>query len=131
MLNTTKGFHRTFMDTGGSDLAWHSILLTEIVSPVVEGSVRARQDSTRRQIGNKVVQLLFTETPLLQAGVVMETCQCLRRVLTILGGHWLHIISNNQVGLLQVGKKMHASYLSIVLMLGKNAFRAPIFHVEW
>ncbi len=70
----------------------------EIVSPVVEGSVRARQDRRSDTKGNLVVPIaLHGDAAFAGQGVVMETLQMSQTRAYRTGGT-IHIVVNNQVG---------------------------------
>jgi 2-oxoglutarate dehydrogenase E1 component len=100
----------------------------EIVGPVVEGSVRARQDRLRDKYGARVLSVVIHgDAAFAGQGVVMETFN-----LSQLRGYstkgTLHIVVNNQIGfttsLMQDARSTF--YCSdIAKMVG-----APIFHVN-
>jgi 2-oxoglutarate dehydrogenase E1 component len=70
----------------------------EIVNPVVEGSVRARQVQRNDQNGEKVVPILIHgDAAFAGQGVVMETLQ-LSHAKGYSTGGTVHIIVNNQIG---------------------------------
>ena len=70
----------------------------EIVSPVVEGSVRARQDRRSDPSGDRVVPIsIHGDAAFAGQGVVMETFQMSQTRAYKTGGT-IHIIVNNQVG---------------------------------
>jgi 2-oxoglutarate dehydrogenase E1 component len=70
----------------------------EIVDPVVEGSVRARQDRRGDRAGRQVMPVLIHGDAAFSAqGVVMETLQ-LSQVRGFATGGTIHIIVNNQIG---------------------------------
>lgn len=70
----------------------------EIVSPVVEGSVRARQDRRRDTEKNEVVPIIIHgDSAFAGQGVVMETFQ-MSQTRGFYTGGTIHIIINNQVG---------------------------------
>jgi 2-oxoglutarate dehydrogenase E1 component len=70
----------------------------EIISPVVEGSVRARQDRRQDLEGNHVMPIvLHGDAAFAGQGVVMETFN-LSQVRGYRTGGTLHIVINNQVG---------------------------------
>ena len=70
----------------------------EIVNPVVEGSVRARQERRNDAEGNRVVPVLMHgDSAFSGQGVVMETLQ-LSQARGFRTGGTIHIIINNQIG---------------------------------
>ncbi|MDP5325031.1 MAG: 2-oxoglutarate dehydrogenase E1 component [Litorivicinaceae bacterium] len=70
----------------------------EIVSPVVEGSVRARQDRRSDPSGDRVVPIaIHGDAAFAGQGVVMETFQ-MSQTRAFKTGGTIHIIVNNQVG---------------------------------
>lgn len=95
-----QGFSSNVMTPGGEvhlALAFNPSHL-EIVSPVVEGSVRARQDRREDSVGNMVVPvLLHGDSAFAGQGVVMETFQ-LSQTRAYKTGGTIHVVINNQVG---------------------------------
>ena len=95
-----QGFSSNVMTPGGEihlALAFNPSHL-EIVTPVVEGSVRARQDRRGDVDGSQVVPIaLHGDAAFAGQGVVMETLQMSQTRAYKTGGT-LHIIVNNQVG---------------------------------
>ncbi|MGA4815186.1 thiamine pyrophosphate-dependent enzyme [Pseudomonas aeruginosa] len=95
-----QGFSSNVMTSGGEvhlALAFNPSHL-EIVSPVVEGSVRARQDRRKDSSGDKVVPIsIHGDAAFAGQGVVMETFQMSQTRAYKTGGT-IHLVINNQVG---------------------------------
>lgn len=95
-----QGFSSNVLTAGGEihlALAFNPSHL-EIVSPVVEGSVRARQDRRKDATGDKVIPILMHgDAAFAGQGVVMETFQ-LSQTRGYRTGGTIHVIINNQVG---------------------------------
>ena len=95
-----QGFSSNIMTPGGElhlALAFNPSHL-EIVSPVVEGSVRARQDRRGDSEGHSVVPIVIHgDAAFAGQGVVMETFQMSQTRAYKTGGT-IHIVLNNQVG---------------------------------
>ncbi len=95
-----QGFSSNVMTPGGEihlALAFNPSHL-EIVTPVVEGSVRARQDRRGDTNGHQVVPIaIHGDAAFSGQGVVMETLQMSQTRAYKTGGT-IHIIVNNQVG---------------------------------
>ncbi|SDS43485.1 2-oxoglutarate dehydrogenase E1 component [Pseudomonas oryzae] len=95
-----QGFSSNVMTPGGEvhlAMAFNPSHL-EIVSPVVEGSVRARQDRRGDLAGEKVVPIsLHGDSAFAGQGVVMETFQ-MSQIRGYKTGGTIHIVVNNQVG---------------------------------
>ena len=95
-----QGFSSNVMTPGGEvhlALAFNPSHL-EIVSPVVEGSVRARQDRRGDDKRRAVIPiLLHGDAAFAGQGVVMETFQ-LSQTRAYSTGGTVHIVVNNQVG---------------------------------
>ena len=95
-----QGFSSNVMTPGGEvhlAMAFNPSHL-EIVSPVVEGSVRARQDRRGDVSGDKVVPIsLHGDSAFAGQGVVMETFQ-MSQIRGYKTGGTIHIVINNQVG---------------------------------
>lgn len=100
----------------------------EIVDPVVEGSVRARQDRRDDDEHNTAVPLLIHGDAAFAAqGVVMETLQMSQTYGFTTGGT-IHIICNNQIGftISDPNDARSTPYCSDVAKM----IEAPVFHVN-
>jgi 2-oxoglutarate dehydrogenase E1 component len=100
----------------------------EVVNPVVEGSVRARQDRRGDAVGNSVVPVLIHgDAAFAGQGVVMETMQLSQARFFSTGGT-VHLIVNNQVGFTTSEPRDARStlYCSDVAKM----VEAPILHVN-
>lgn len=95
-----QGFSSNVMTPGGEvhlAMAFNPSHL-EIVSPVVEGSVRARQDRRGDRVGDTVVPIsIHGDAAFAGQGVVMETFQ-MSQIRGYRTGGTIHIVINNQVG---------------------------------
>ena len=95
-----QGFSSNVMTPGGEvhlAMSFNPSHL-EIVSPVVEGSVRARQDRRGDTTGEKVVPVsIHGDAAFAGQGVVMETFQ-MSQIRGFKTGGTIHIVINNQVG---------------------------------
>jgi 2-oxoglutarate dehydrogenase E1 component len=125
-----KGFSSDLRTPGGNvhvALAFNPSHL-EIVNPVVEGSVRARQER-RGDSGDKRVMpvLIHGDSAFAGQGVVMETLQ-LSQARAFYTGGTVHLIINNQVGFTTHDPRDTRStmYCSDVAKM----LEAPIFHVN-
>jgi len=100
----------------------------EIVNPVVEGSVRARQHRRRDVTGDKVISiLLHGDAAFAGQGVVMETLN-LSQTRGYATGGTVHIIVNNQIGFTTSDTRdvRSTTYCTDVAKM----VEAPIFHVN-
>jgi 2-oxoglutarate dehydrogenase E1 component len=100
----------------------------EIVSPVVEGSVRARQERRQDETGDLVVPIVIHgDAAFAGQGVVMETFQMSQTRAYTTGGT-IHIVLNNQVGF-TTNKREDARSTEYCTDVAKMV-QAPIFHVN-
>jgi 2-oxoglutarate dehydrogenase E1 component len=100
----------------------------EVVDPVVEGSVRARQERCGDERGVRVLPLLVHgDAAFAGQGVVMETLQ-LSQARGFFTGGTVHVIINNQVGFTtsEPADLRSTMYCSDVAKM----LEVPIFHVN-
>src|SRR6188768_1287688 len=125
-----KGFSADLRTPGGNvhvALAFNPSHL-EVVNPVVERSVRARQERRGDTAGARVLPILIHgDSAFAGQGVVMETLQ-LSQARAFYTGGTVHIIVNNQVGFTtsrpdDVRSTMYCSDVAKML-------ETPIFHVN-
>ena len=125
-----QGFSSNIMTAGGEvhlALAFNPSHL-EIVSPVVEGSVRARQSRREDKKGHLVVPIIIHgDAAFAGQGVVMETFQMSQTRAFSTGGT-IHIIINNQVGF-TTSRQDDARSTEYCTDVAKMV-QAPIFHVN-
>jgi 2-oxoglutarate dehydrogenase E1 component len=125
-----KGFSSDLRTPGGNvhvALSFNPSHL-EIVNPVVEGSVRARQERRHDTQGRQVLPVLVHgDAAFAGQGVVMETLQ-LSQTRGYGTGGTVHIVVNNQVGFTTSDPRdaRSTSYCSDVAKM----IEAPILHVN-
>ena len=125
-----QGFSTNVMTPGGEmhlALSFNPSHL-EIVSPVVEGSVRARQDRRRDYGGDLVAPILIHgDAAFAGQGVVMETFQ-MSQTRGFKTGGTIHIVVNNQVGF-TTSRQDDARSTEYCTEIAK-VVKAPILHVN-
>ena len=125
-----QGFSSNVMTSGGEvhlALAFNPSHL-EIVSPVVEGSVRARQDRRGDTTGEKVLPVtIHGDAAFAGQGVVMETFQMSQTRAYRTGGT-IRVVINNQVGF-TTSRQEDARSTEYSTDVAKM-IQAPILHVN-
>lgn len=125
-----QGFSSNVMTEGGEvhlALSFNPSHL-EIVSPVVEGSVRARQNRRKDEDGSQVVPVIMHgDAAFAGQGVVMETFQMSQTRGYGVGGT-IHIVINNQVGF-TTSRQDDARSTEYCTDVAKMV-QAPILHVN-
>jgi len=125
-----QGFSSNVMTPGGEvhlALSFNPSHL-EIVSPVAEGSVRARQERRKDKTGSLVVPIIIHgDAAFAGQGVVMETFQMSQTRAYKTGGT-IHIVLNNQVGF-TTHRRQDARSTEYCTDIAKMV-QAPIFHVN-
>jgi len=124
------GFSSDFRTAGGNVhvvLAFNPSHL-EIVNPVVEGSVRARQDRRGDAQGEHVLPILIHgDSAMAGQGVVAETFQ-LSQIPEFYTGGTIHIVINNQIGFTtsEMSDTRSTPYCSDIAKM----VEAPVLHVN-
>ncbi|CAA3705562.1 2-oxoglutarate dehydrogenase E1 component [Candidatus Portiera aleyrodidarum] len=123
------GFSSKIMTKGGGvylKLAFNPSHL-EIIYPVIEGAVRARQDYINDMTMTKVLPIVIHgDTAFSGQGVVMETLQ-MSKIKEYNTGGTLHIIINNQIGFTTYRHNARSTkYCSDIAKM----FQYPVFHVN-
>jgi len=125
-----KGFSSDLRTPGGNvhvALAFNPSHL-EVVNPVVEGSVRARQERRGDTAGSRVLPILVHgDAAFAGQGVVMETLQLSQARAFFTGGS-IHIIINNQVGF--TTSDPHDARSTMYCSDVAKMLETPIFHVN-
>ena len=125
-----KGYSADVRTPGGNvhiALAFNPSHL-EIVNPVVEGSVRARQDRRGDSLGEQVLPVLIHgDAAFAGQGVVAETFQ-LSQTRAFYTGGTIHLVINNQIGFTMSDPRdsRSTSYCSDIAKM----IEAPVFHVN-
>lgn len=124
-----QGFSSKIMTKGGEvhlKLAFNPSHL-EIIYPVIEGAVRARQDYIKDKDMTKVLPIVIHgDTAFSGQGVVMETLQ-MSKIKEYNTGGTLHIIINNQIGFTTYRHNARSTkYCSDIAKM----FQYPVFHVN-
>ena len=125
-----KGFSADLRTVSGNV---HAVLAfnpshLEVVNPVVEGSVRARQERRGDERAGRVLPLLVHgDAAFAGQGVVMETLQ-LSQARGFFTGGTVNVIINNQVGF--TTSEVHDARSTIYCSDVAKMLEVPIFHVN-
>lgn len=98
----------------------------ESVDPVVEGMVRAKQDSVENGVDKIIPLLVHGDAALSGQGVIYETLQLYRLPGYATGGT-VHIVINNQIGFTTLPEESRSTRYCTDIA---RAFGAPVFHVN-
>ncbi|CEI58637.1 2-oxoglutarate dehydrogenase E1 component [Candidatus Portiera aleyrodidarum] len=124
-----QGFSSNIMTKGGVvhlKLAFNPSHL-EIIYPVIEGAVRARQDYINDMARKKVLPIVVHgDAAFSGQGVVMETLQ-MSKIKGYNTGGTLHIIINNQIGFTTSRHNARSTKYSSEIA---KMFQYPVFHVN-
>jgi 2-oxoglutarate dehydrogenase E1 component len=125
-----QGFSSDIQTTGGIvhlALSFNPSHL-EIIGPVVQGSVRARQNRRKDQMGSTVLPIIIHgDAAFAGQGVVMETFQMSEARGFTTGGS-VHVIINNQIGF-TTSNPLDARSTVYCTEVARMV-QAPIFHVN-
>ncbi|OOZ73632.1 2-oxoglutarate dehydrogenase E1 component [Solemya velum gill symbiont] len=100
----------------------------EIINPVIEGSVKARQDRRMDAEGNNVMAIcIHGDAAFAGQGVVMETMQ-MSQARGFYTGGTIHIVVNNQIGF-TISNPLDSRSTHYCTDIGKM-IQAPILHVN-